>query len=321
MYQFDFKDVRPSFSGHETFPLRYGWLKKAYDQLYLPPQKSSGKQYESKDAREVFNSEEAISYFGVGKNMVSSIRHWATQMGVINDNQLTDFAFEFFDDEGLDPWLEHTNTLWILHWFIARNPQLVSYFWLFNFFNGSSFSRATFAEEIEDFCAKNELTLPAQTTLKRDIECVIRLYSERSHEMKKGRKAKIDDNLIESPLAELGLIVPIQKQGFFALNWQNKPSISPNLFLLVLIYFWKTSHTHSSSISLESLLYDPLSPGRIFLLDDYSFIEKIYEAESHFAPYFNWTETTGMRQLIKKADVDLETAYAIIREQFVKEYE
>ena len=27
-------DYRPQFSGHETFPLRYGWLKKAYDAVY-----------------------------------------------------------------------------------------------------------------------------------------------------------------------------------------------------------------------------------------------------------------------------------------------
>ena len=27
-----FQDTyRPQFSGHETFPLRYGWLKKAFD--------------------------------------------------------------------------------------------------------------------------------------------------------------------------------------------------------------------------------------------------------------------------------------------------
>ncbi|MEK7854647.1 MAG: DUF4007 family protein, partial [Acidobacteriota bacterium] len=26
-------NYRPSFSGHETFPLRYGWLKKAFDRV------------------------------------------------------------------------------------------------------------------------------------------------------------------------------------------------------------------------------------------------------------------------------------------------
>ena len=25
------KNSKPVFSGHETFPLRYGWLKKVYD--------------------------------------------------------------------------------------------------------------------------------------------------------------------------------------------------------------------------------------------------------------------------------------------------
>ena len=26
-------DYSPQFSGHETFPLRYGWLKKAFDRV------------------------------------------------------------------------------------------------------------------------------------------------------------------------------------------------------------------------------------------------------------------------------------------------
>ena len=26
-------NYRPHFSGHETFPLRYGWLKKAFDRV------------------------------------------------------------------------------------------------------------------------------------------------------------------------------------------------------------------------------------------------------------------------------------------------
>ena len=27
-------DYRPKLSGHETFPLRYGWLKKALDAVF-----------------------------------------------------------------------------------------------------------------------------------------------------------------------------------------------------------------------------------------------------------------------------------------------
>lgn len=55
------------FSGHETFPLRQMWLKKVYDRA-----DSFGYIHKS-----TFTNEDAIAKFGVGKNMVASIRHWA----------------------------------------------------------------------------------------------------------------------------------------------------------------------------------------------------------------------------------------------------
>ena len=60
---------RPQFSGHETFPLRYGWLKKAFDAV-LGTEGGS-------DNRHVFTGSDAIARFGVGKNMVASMRHWS----------------------------------------------------------------------------------------------------------------------------------------------------------------------------------------------------------------------------------------------------
>ncbi|HFS7574768.1 TPA: DUF4007 family protein, partial [Enterobacter hormaechei] len=51
------------------------WLKKVVDQSttdgLLP--------------KSVFTNKDAIATFGVGKNMVSSIRHWALACGIIED--------------------------------------------------------------------------------------------------------------------------------------------------------------------------------------------------------------------------------------------
>ena len=68
---------RPQLSGHETFPLRYGWLKKAFDAVRSAEDRSGNKS--------VFIGEDAIARFGVGKNMVASMRHWATAAGLIED--------------------------------------------------------------------------------------------------------------------------------------------------------------------------------------------------------------------------------------------
>src|SRR5258707_8749847 len=50
------------FSGHETFPFRYSWLKKGVDSVAKDPA--------------FFTTERAMIDLGVGKNMVNSIRHW-----------------------------------------------------------------------------------------------------------------------------------------------------------------------------------------------------------------------------------------------------
>jgi len=65
----------PHFSGHETFPLRQTWLKKVFDQ------KIDGNRIK----KSVFTDEGAIARFGVGKNMVASMRHWALATSLIGE--------------------------------------------------------------------------------------------------------------------------------------------------------------------------------------------------------------------------------------------
>jgi hypothetical protein len=69
-------NTRPQFSGHETFPLRQLWLRKAFDAVANTP---------SNEAKTVFTDEAAIARFGVGKNMVSSMRFWASACHVIGN--------------------------------------------------------------------------------------------------------------------------------------------------------------------------------------------------------------------------------------------
>ena len=54
--------INASFSGHETFPFRYTWMKKGVDTV--------------RDDPTIFADDSATITLGVGKNMVRSIRHW-----------------------------------------------------------------------------------------------------------------------------------------------------------------------------------------------------------------------------------------------------
>ena len=64
--------INPSFSGHQTFPFRYTWLKKGVDAV-------------GKNAN-IFTDDEASVNLGVGKNMVQSIRHWCLTTKLIKKN-------------------------------------------------------------------------------------------------------------------------------------------------------------------------------------------------------------------------------------------
>src|SRR5205807_4682452 len=85
------------FSGHETFPFRYPWLKKGYDAAL--------------EDGNVFLRDDAITTLGVGKNMVRSIRHWCLTAGVLAENRAdgsavrpTDLGKLLLGDDGLDPY-------------------------------------------------------------------------------------------------------------------------------------------------------------------------------------------------------------------------
>ena len=67
----------PHFSGHQTFTLRYGWLKKVFDRV--------AETEDEPDNRNVCWDDGAIARFGVGKNMVASMRHWAKASGIIEE--------------------------------------------------------------------------------------------------------------------------------------------------------------------------------------------------------------------------------------------
>ena len=68
--------MKLKFSGHETFPLKFGWLKKVYD-ICLTLEK------EKKTLSDAFIHDTAIADFGVGKNMVKAIKHWAIACKVL----------------------------------------------------------------------------------------------------------------------------------------------------------------------------------------------------------------------------------------------
>ena len=288
-------DTKLTFSGHETFPLKYGWLKKAYDIV---------KNSKEEDARKVFLDEAAIAMFGVGKNMVSSIRHWAQLANIIAINEvskkleLTEFAHDLLSEQGLDPWLEHSSSLWLIHWHIAKKENLFTYYWVFNHLNRNEFTREQIANYIINELNNNNHELPSSLTLKRDVECFIRNYSQKN--ISKNNAFSEDD--IESPLTELSLIKRLPHDKF-SVQRGSKPNLPVEVFVYTLTWFWNSYFSTSSTLSIESATYDQESPGRIFFLDEEAVITYAFETEYLYNIGIHWSETAGLRQFTIISDI------------------
>jgi hypothetical protein len=287
-------DYRPLFSGHETFPLRYGWLKKAYDAVLACQGEPGG--------RSIFIREDAIAEFGVGKNMVASIRHWAISCGVIAEDPATgqigttklgDFLF---GKRGVDRYLENPASLWLLHWQLACGQPFrgskTTWYWVFSHFTGVTFQREDLVDGLMKLAASRGWPRLSRTTVQRDVECFVRTYASKPS----GDSASAEDSL-ESALAELGLVRGMR--GQFQLVRGSKRSLPTETFTYALNSFWNWFSPTSNTLSFEAIAHESGSPGRVFLLDDGDLAARLSEISELTNGVFEWSETAGLKQVIR----------------------
>lgn len=291
---------KPQFSGHETFPLRYGWLKKVFNAIYDCEEKQQVNK-----TKNLFLDDDSIARFGVGKNMVTSMRHWAMASGVIEENDdgdlvTTSLARYLLPNDGSDPWLENPSSLWAFHWNIATRSSKATYIWLFSHFNNTNFERDTLVSLLVDLCGELEgWKNAAETTIRRDVECLVRTYVNKPSKLN-----NFTEEQIESPLAELGLIQPVNKKDTFQLRRGYHQSIGDGMFLYALIDFWKRYTKEARTLSLETIAYEPCSPGRVLCLDEDAVAERLYNIDQTSGGCLSWSETAGLRQVIANKPLD-----------------
>lgn len=288
-------NIPVSFSGHETFSFRYGWLKKGVDAI-------------AKDST-FFSNERAMIDLGVGKNMVSSIRHWCLAARLIKEERgsssrgqfiQTEIAKGVFSDGGFDPYLEDPGTLWLIHWLIASNLEIATtWFWMFSSWNGVEFTKERVSYEIQSWLEKHGYKAVSDNSLKRDIDCFVRTYIH-SRQSKSG----IIEDTLDCPLVDLRLITELSDGKTYQFQRGPQVSLPDEILAFALVEFWRTSISHAKSIAFEKIAYDPGSPGRIFKLDEDSLASRLENIGRITEGGFTYDETAGLKQIYKLREVE-----------------
>ncbi|MGY3040814.1 hypothetical protein ACVWWQ_002445 [Rhodanobacter sp. TND4EL1] len=276
------------FSGHETFPLRQMWLKKAYDQSVE----------DGRIPKSTFTDDAAIATFGVGKNMVVSIRHWALACGVLyedhGDFRVRKLAGEILDDGGLDPYAENPATAWLAHWQLAgRCFRSTTWYWLFNNVTAPTFTRQELEEPLARYAReldpKHRLSV---STISRDLETCLRSYAPRA-------AGGSPEDFAEPLLGELGLLQEVHK-GQYAFRRGPKASLPDGVFAYALVDFWNREADGQSSLAFETVAYAEGSPGRVFKLDEESIAQRLITLSDFTRHKLEWTDSAGLRQVHRK---------------------
>lgn len=295
------------YSGHETFTCRYAWLPKT---VRLLNQEGGSRLFRDED--------QGMVKFGVGKNMVRSIRFWAESAQVIESttegHSTTNFGNNLLSEEGVDPFLEQLETYWLLHWKIATNPTTPIFYWhhLLNFWHRHELT-ATDAIPFLTRSIPNGDKTPSERTISDGFRIFINTYVP----TRTPKGAVLEDNL-DSPLVELGLISSLgerisrekaTRETVYEFNLSDKPSISSHLFAYCVADFWSKYHPQEKSLSFNLISTGICSPGQVFKLPEQSIKKRLEQIQVETEGIIEFLESGTMPQLVAHKDIDLETIF------------
>ena len=298
-----FNPSKVAFGRHETFPLRFGWLTKGYRAWC--------------ENSEVFGQDDPTVVLGVGKNMVTAIRYWLEAAQIVEGSQgcgivPTEIGKTLFSNsEGWDPFLEDDTTLWLIHWLIASNSaDATAFYWFFNRYHKPEFTSTELTEALTDFVRENVKSRAAATTLKHDVNVLLRMYGP--HEKVKG--APIEEGL-DSPMTTLGLLQRAGDGKHFMARVSDRRRLPIAAFGYAVMDMIEAYDQRS--VSVERLLRADnqlAAPGSVFRMTEDGLITKLEELVRWLPGILELRETAGIHQLYQ---LQAFNKYAVIGKHYV----
>jgi len=271
-----------AFGQHQTFYLRQQWINKGIREV-------------KQDGR-FFYQEDHFEILGVGKNMAKSIRYWLTAMQLVEEKrsdrvdvvltQLAETVMRF------DPYIKNKQTLSLLHYLLVTEKNVATtWYWFFNVFNERVFNKVMLVEQLTKWISEHYPKPVSETTIKRDIDCLIQLYVLKEY------RNQTPEDVIKSPFEQLGLIQETTGTNYLKAEVNFKQNIGI-LYVILLKYFDKHN---VKEVSLSDLLNGEELWGRVFNLNRDTIITLVDEIQKEYPIIFTRTN----RLDVIRADKDM----------------
>lgn len=316
-----------AFGRHETFTIRYGWLKRGFDHAIADP--------------ELFYADDAHHRLGVGKNMAKSIRFWlsATRlMGEVPDPEngrrtlmrptlfglalltgiptvpddrldayetgLAAVAPDHVGTAGFDPYLEDLGSWWLIHWMMLSPGGRLPVWWsAFHTFTPVAFTTGTLLEhvsaQIESTSAWTDPKPPTSATVKKDVLALLRAYAGTSG----SRKADKVDDVVDAPMVPLTLVRRAGDGFRFAVG--PKPGLAPAVAAFACLDFLERTGATARTALVSTLATEVGGPGRAFKLAERDLSELLSKAAADHPDLLAVSATAGSESLNVESEAGL----------------
>ena len=301
------------FSGHGTFPCRYTWLPKAVIAL--------------KEKPHLFNDvDDAMVDLGVGKQMVRAIRFWVEAAKIAekaekkerNGFQVTPLGDKVMGEGGFDPFLEDSQTLWLIHWNFSTHRENPIFAWdfLMNRWQEPEIVPSLAVKAFEKEAVQHDKQR-SKVTLKEHFDVFLHTYLPT-----RGTKGEILEDNLDCPLIELDLIRQVgerdsdgqngKREPIYAFNRDYKPQISQALFVYCLNDFWNTYHSREQTLSFRDVASGHGSPGQVFKLPEQEIVSRLENIENSTNGAISFHESVNLSRIQRHQEIDRDELLAAI---------
>ncbi len=178
--------------GHEKFALRDGWLSKALKLVNMD---------KNTEYSEVFLRKDAPDIFGIGNNMVKSLRYWLKALGIAEEKSGVGVKLSPIGQiiKDYDPYIEDIFTIWVLHSNLAMNfKEATTWYLFFNEFDALDFKKSQLFDSLKSQLLNYVEKFPPKS-LQSDIDILLNMYS-------KDKEINDPEEKNQSPFTQLGLV-------------------------------------------------------------------------------------------------------------------
>ncbi len=272
------KKIKMKLQGHEKFALREGWLNKGVIMV-------------DRDAS-VFQGKNGPDMFGIGNNMVKSLRYWLKAFGLVDEFPgkgafLTSIGNAILRN---DPYFEDIFTLWILHSNIARNlEEATSWFMFFNRVMVEDLSKdqieAMLIREIQKYA--NGATF-SEKSVKNDLDVILNMYGKESDNSDPEDKSN-------SPFAQLNLVKCVDGR------YSKKQPSRKNINEWVVLYELSNLLEDKEFLSIDEVIEGEKGLVKIYQLSTVAANELLDKLEAF--DYIRINRTAGLDVIYKNDEL------------------